>query len=63
MIVCGCDCVCSVIAVVRLFSPQNPICSIAAAVAFARFSMSLSISEACYAVESIGKFPMSTVSE
>lgn len=56
---CDCMFVMNVIAVVRLASPQNQILSIVAAIASARFSMSLSISEAHCAAESVGRFPMS----
>lgn len=58
---CECVClrVCSAIVSVRWFCPRNPIWSIALKVVFARFSTSLLISEAYYAVESIVRFPMS----
>lgn len=45
--------------VVRSVCPQNPILSIVAAIAFAQFLMSLSISEAHFAAELAGRFPMS----
>lgn len=48
------------IAVVRSICPQNPILSIAATIAFAQFSLNLSVSELHFVAELADRSPMST---
>lgn len=51
LFVCVFNVIAAAVSVVRLIYPQNPTWSTVATTAFARFLMSLSISEAYYAAE------------